>query len=148
MTDEHKREIVGVLERARLAPTLLEALEIIFTAHCCEEGPQIRSAFVVDLFAEAGRNPAIATLVRSVLETLQNGVTELVAQAPEFHGMPHGLRPEQISELIFAAARGMMMRDVLDGGNRDDADRRDREITVVRNLWCLLFNHANEPASA
>src|SRR3982751_253329 len=48
MADRHKREIHDVVERARQAPTLLEALEILFTAHCCESSPQIQSAFVVD----------------------------------------------------------------------------------------------------
>jgi len=33
MADRHKKEIHEVLERARQAPTLLESLEILFTAH-------------------------------------------------------------------------------------------------------------------
>src|ERR1700745_586615 len=49
MAERHKNEIQQVLERARQAPTLLEALETLFTAHCCENSPQIQSAFVVDL---------------------------------------------------------------------------------------------------
>src|SRR5438034_9607894 len=36
MADRHKKEIQDVLERARQAPTLLESLDILFTAHCCE----------------------------------------------------------------------------------------------------------------
>ena len=36
MADRHKREIGELLERSRQAPTLLESLEILFTAHCCE----------------------------------------------------------------------------------------------------------------
>jgi len=36
MADRHKEEIGDMLERARQAPTLLESLEILFTAHCCE----------------------------------------------------------------------------------------------------------------
>src|SRR5476651_121928 len=53
MADRHKKEISDVLESARQAPTLLESLEILFTAHCCEGEPHIISAFVVDLYAEA-----------------------------------------------------------------------------------------------
>src|SRR6201993_234492 len=34
MADRHKNEISNLLERAGQAPGLLEALEIIFTAHC------------------------------------------------------------------------------------------------------------------
>src|SRR5215472_2417396 len=62
MADRHKQEIQEVLERARQAPTLLESLEILFTAHCCENSPKLVSAFVVDLYAEASRNPEVANL--------------------------------------------------------------------------------------
>src|SRR5690242_20685299 len=34
MADRHKTEISDLLERAGQAPSLLEALEILFTAHC------------------------------------------------------------------------------------------------------------------
>src|SRR5919204_3482861 len=83
MADRHKKEISEVLERARKAPTLLESLEILFTAHCCENEPRLISAFVVDLYAEASRNPHIADLVRDVLETAMAGVKDLIARAPE-----------------------------------------------------------------
>src|ERR1700730_18570250 len=46
MADRHKKEIQAVLERARQAPTLLESLETLFTAHCCENSPQVQSAFI------------------------------------------------------------------------------------------------------
>src|SRR5438093_4678998 len=69
MADRHKKEISDMLQRARQAPTLLESLEILFTAHCCEDAPQVVSAFVVDLYAEASRNPHVADLVRDVLQT-------------------------------------------------------------------------------
>src|SRR3954469_805592 len=67
MADKHKQEIHELLERARRAPSLFESLEIIFTAHCCENSPKVLSAFVVDLYAEASRNPSVADLVRDVL---------------------------------------------------------------------------------
>ena len=57
MADRHKKEISEVLQRAKQAPTLLESLEILFTAHCCEEETPVVSAFVVDLYSEASRNP-------------------------------------------------------------------------------------------
>src|SRR5260370_37045560 len=67
MADRHKKEIHEVLERARRAPTLLESLEILFTAHCCENEPRGVSAFVVDLYSAASRNPHVTDLVRDVL---------------------------------------------------------------------------------
>lgn len=140
MVDEHKKEINDVLERARLAPTLLDSLEILFTAHCCENAPQIHSAFVVDLFAEAGRNPQIADLVRDVLETSMAGVTDVIASAPEMGGISHSLTPREVTELIFATARGMLVRDVLETAHVSPDERRERQLRVVRQLWRLLFN--------
>src|SRR6476646_347281 len=62
MADRHKHQIQELLAQAAQAPSLLESLEILFTAHCCEE-PKLQSAFVVDLYSEAARNPEIAALV-------------------------------------------------------------------------------------
>src|SRR5882672_4630097 len=99
MADRHKKEIHDVLERARQAPSLLESLEILFTAHCCENSPKVQSAFVVDLYAEASRNPQVADLVRDVLQTVMDGVTDLIARSPEAkEGATHGLKPHELSE--------------------------------------------------
>src|SRR5437762_3900331 len=114
MADRHKQEIQELLQRARQAPTLLDSLEILFTAHCCEDSPKVVSAFVVDLYAEASRNPQVADLVRDVLQTSMDGVTDLIARSPEGQkNAAGGLAPNELSELIFAVARGMLMRDVL-----------------------------------
>src|SRR5205085_9682219 len=45
MADDHRRDLRELMVRARQAPTLLEALEILFTAHCCENGPQVVATF-------------------------------------------------------------------------------------------------------
>src|SRR6266481_1773814 len=139
MADRHKNEIQEVLERARQAPTLLESLEILFTAHCCENSPKLLSAFVVDLYAEASRNPQVADLVRDVLQTAMEGVTDLIARAPETQPAAHGLTPSELAELIFAVARGMLMRDVLQPAELSAAERRARQLEVTRRLWRLLF---------
>jgi len=148
MADRHKKEISEVLEQARLAPTLLESLEILFTAHCCENSPKVQSAFVVDLYAEASRNPQIADLVRDVLQTAMDGVTDLIARSPEAARAAHRLAPNELSELIFAVARGMLMRDVLQPAEMTAAERRTRQLEVTRRLWRLLFNPQDEPAYA
>src|SRR5205814_64271 len=101
MADRHKKEIQEVLERARQASGLLESLEILFTAHCCENSPKVHSAFIVDLYAEASRNPPVADLVRDVLQTAMDGVTDLIERSPEFENATHGLTPKELSELIF-----------------------------------------------
>ena len=149
MADRHKNEIHEVMERARQAPTLLESLEILFTAHCCEDSPQIQSAFVVDLYAEASRNPQLADLVRDVLQTAMDAVTELISQSTESRdAVAHGLTPTEMSELIFAVARGMLMRDVLQPQELPAAERRSRQLEVTRKLWRVLFSGSTEPAYA
>ncbi|MFZ1219997.1 MAG: TetR/AcrR family transcriptional regulator [Chthoniobacterales bacterium] len=149
MADRHKQEIHELLERARQAPSLFESLEILFTAHCCENSPKVLSAFVVDLYAEASRNPQIADLVRDVLETAMEGVTSLIARSPEAkQGAAHGLQPHELAELIFAAARGMLMFDVLQPAEMTAAERRTRQLEVTRRLWRLLFQPQDAAAYA
>jgi len=149
MADRHKSEIQDLLERARQAPSLFESLEILFTAHCCENSPKVLSAFVVDLYAEASRNPEIADLVRDVLDTAMEGVTDLIGRSPEAKaGGTHGLKPHELAELIFAVARGMLMLDVLQPQEMTEADRRTRQLEVTRRLWRLLFKTESEPAYA
>jgi len=146
MADRHKKEISEMLERARQAPTLLESLEILFTAHCCENEPRLLSAFVVDLYAEASRNPHVADLTRDVLETAMAGVRDLIARAPE--SAAHGLTADELAELIFAVARGMLMLDVLRPQGMTAAERRARQLEVTRRLWGLLFKKEVEPVYA
>lgn len=148
MAERYKKDIQALLERARRAPTLLESLEILFTAHCCESAPKLQSAFVVDLYAEAARNREVADLVRDMLNTAMDGVADLIARAPEMHDPPHRLSPREMTDLIFATARGTLMRDVLENSHTAAAERRERQLKVVRNLWRLLFANANEPALA
>src|SRR3989475_841826 len=148
MADRHKKEIGEMLERAQQAPTLLESLEILFTAHCCENEPRVISAFVVDLYAEASRNPGVADLVRDVLRTAMDGVTDLIARSPEAEGTAHGLKPYELAELIFAVSRGMLMRDVLQPQTMTAGERRARQLEVTRRLWRLLFTGQAQPTYA
>jgi len=143
MAAEHRQEIEELLARARQAPSLLEALEIFFTAHCCAAAEfRIESAFVVDLFAEGSRNARVARLVREILDALVDGVAKLIAQSPEARAAENGMTPRQQAELIFATSRGMLMRDVVDLRATSDTVRRERQIELVRRLWRLLFAEA------
>ncbi len=148
MADEHKQEIQEVFERARLAPTLLEALEILFTAHCCENAPQVEAAFVVDLFAEAGRNPTVATLVRDVSETVLSGLTELIRRAPEAGRAAQDLSPRELAELVLAVSDGLLMREVLHLARVPEEARREKQLGVARSLWRILFSGVEEPLLA
>ena len=148
MADRHKNEISNLLERAGQAPGLLEALEILFTAHCCEDSPKVLSAFVVDLYAEASRNPEVADLVRDVLNTAMEGVTKLIARSPEGQKAAHGQTPRELAELIFAVARGMLMLDILQPPEMTAAERRARQLGVTRRLWRLLFKSEGQSVYA
>ncbi len=143
---EHKKDIASLLERAGQAPTLLEAMEILFTSNCCEHSPQIISAFVVDLFAEASRNPRVAKVVRGVIRAKAEGVAALIARSPEMKKAARGLDPQEIAEMIFAVNDGTMMRSVLRPANISSSQQRERQLRVARSLWRLLFSqtpHAN-----
>lgn len=146
MADRHKEKIQEILEHARQASNLLESLEILFTAHCCENEPRVTSAFVVDLFAEASRNPRVAELVRDVCETKMAGVTDLIARSPE--GKASNLTPRELAELIFAVSDGMLMRDVLLPDSASATDRRARHLEALGKLWRLLFSPQPESAYA
>ena len=148
MADRHKKEINEMLERARQAPKLLESLEILFTAHCCENEPRVISAFVVDLYAEASRNPRVADLVRDVLKTSMEGGAELIGRAPEAQNAAYGLSPIELAELIFAVARGMLMFDVLRPQEMTAAERCARQLEVTRTLWRLMFKPETAPSYA
>jgi TetR/AcrR family transcriptional repressor of uid operon len=139
---EHKKDVAGLLKRARQAPSLLEALEILFTSHCCEDSPQTISAFVVDLFAEAGRNPQVAKLVRDVVRTKAKGLTDLIARSPDSKSVARGIEPEDIAEMIFAINDGTMMRSAVQPSKLSAAKQRDRQLIVARTLWRLLFPKA------
>ena len=146
IADEHKKDIAELLERAGKAPTLLEAMEILFTSHCGEQSPQIISAFVVDLFAEASRNPRVAKIVRGVAKAKTDGVAELIARSPEARRIAPWLDPHEIAEMIFAINDGTMMRSVFRASGSSVARQREHQLNVARTLWRLLFkqtSHAN-----
>jgi len=77
-----------------------------------------------------------------------DGVTDLIARSPEGKNAAGGLTPDELSELIFAVARGMLMRDVLQPQEMTEADRRTRQLEVTRRLWRLLFKTETEPVYA
>ncbi len=140
---EHKKDIASLLERAADAPTLLEAMEVIFTSHCCARSPHILSAFVVDLFAEASRNRRVAKIVRNVMRTKAAGVAALIARSPELKKAKSGLDAQAIAEMIFALNDGTMMRSVLSPANVSVSQQREGQLKIARTLWHLLFSHTS-----
>jgi hypothetical protein len=77
-----------------------------------------------------------------------DGVTDLIAQSREEANAPNGLKAHELSELIFAVARGMLMRDVLQPQEMTAAERRARQLEVTSRLWRLLFSSKTELVEA
>ena len=150
MADRHKKEIHDVLERARQAPTLLESLEILFTAHCCENSPQssvrlrgrsLRGSIPQPAGGGSGaRRFADGDGRRDRSDRALAGSAEVRA---------HGLTPNEMAELIFAVARGMLMRDVLQppGTDRRGTARRGNWKSRAAFGGCC-FKPETEPAYA
>lgn len=136
MAEQYKADIDAMLQHAHAAPSLLEALEILFASPCQPVSTVRHSAFVVDLFAEAGRNPGVASLIRELSGVVMNGLTALIARAPEVKHT--GLSPGEIAELICAVNRGRMMSSLLEPSSITDEETSARQLSVARRLWRLL----------
>ena len=135
MAAEHMKDLGQMLEAAKAAPSLFEALEIVFTCHCEEQPEHVHASFVMDLFAEAGRNEHVRTLVRQVNEFFGDSVTTLIAQS----GETRTLTPRDTAEVIIDAAHGMMIRSITDASVLTAPEIRERQKAMLRRLWPLLF---------
>jgi len=140
MAHEHLDDLRQVLEQARRAPTLFEALEIISICHCEEEPEHLHVAFVADLFAEAARNEQVRLLVRDVTGFFIESVTELIASSEEGRLAPSGISPRTASEIIVDSMRGMMIRAIADSSTLTASQIRERQLAMLRTLWPLLFS--------
>lgn len=139
MASEHKDDLRALLDRARGASNLFEALEIFFTCQCEDQPAHVQAPFVVDLFAESARNPHVRALVRDVHQFFIDGVTDLIVSSPEAQSLPAALAPRQAAELIVDAAHGLMIRNVTDATALSPTQFKSRQIEGLRNLWTLLF---------
>jgi AcrR family transcriptional regulator len=136
MAAEHMQDLGQMLESAKAAPSLFEALEIVFTCHCEEQPEHVHASFVMDLFAEAGRNEHVRTLVRQVNEFFGDSVTTLIAES----GEARTLTPRHAAEMIIDSAHGMMIRSITDASVLTATEIRERQKAMLRRLWPLLFN--------
>src|SRR5438876_1064639 len=116
MADRHKNEINEVFVRARQAPNLLEALEILFTAHCCEDEPRVVSAFVVDLYAYRRRRAGIP--YRRSNWTHQISPSSQNDGQPDDHARDDGIKRRRERRRLGAETYGR--------GQREPCSRRSR----------------------
>ena len=140
MASEHLEDMRQILEEARRAPTLFEALELVSICHCEEEPEHLHVAFVADLFAEAARNQHVRVLVRDVTQFFIESVTDLIAASDEARTAPPGLTPRTAAEIIVDSTRGMMIRAIADSSTLTASQIRERQLAMLRTLWPLLFS--------
>ena len=146
MAGEHLDDLRQVLEQARRAPTLFEALELVAIRHCEEQPEDLHLSLVLDLFAEAARNERIRVLLRDVTEFFISNVTELVAASDEAATAPKGLVPRVVAEIIVDSMRGLMIRAIADSSALTATQIRERQLGMLRTLWPLLFSR-NAPGA-
>ena len=140
MASEHLDDLRRVLEQARRAPTLFEALELVSVCHCEDEPEHLHVAFVADLFAEAARNEQVRVLVRDVTQFFIASVTDLIASSDEGQSTPASLTPRIAAEIIVDSMRGMMIRAITDLSTLTPLQIRERQLAMLRTLWPLLFS--------
>jgi AcrR family transcriptional regulator len=140
MAAEHLDDLRRLLEQARLAPTLFEALELVSMRHCEEQPEHLQVAFVADLFAEAARNEQVRAVVRDVTEFFIQSVTDLIAASDEAATAPTGLHPRSAAEIIVDSTRGMMIRAIADSSTLTATQISERQQAMLRTLWPLLFS--------
>ncbi len=146
MASEHLDDLRRVLEQARRAPTLFEALELVSIRHCEEQPEHLHLSLVLDLFAEAARNEQVRVLLRDVTEFFIDNVTDLIAASDEAKTASPGLIPRTAAEIIVDSTRGMMIRAIADSSALTATQIRERQLAMLRTLWPLLFSR-NAPAA-
>jgi AcrR family transcriptional regulator len=138
MADAHKTYIRETMTAARQALTLMESLDIFFAAPCAD-CPDVESAFLVDLYAEASRNPQVAGIVRDVSEEVRNCFIELIESSPEAQTALNRFTPTEIAELICSVHKGVAMNEIVEVRGPDAEPANVRQLRVVRSLCALLF---------
>jgi len=146
MASEHLDDLRRVLEQARRAPTLFEALELVSIRHCEEQPEHLHLSLVLDLFAEAARNEQVRVLLRDVTQFFIESVTDLIAASDEAKTAPPGLVPRTAAEIIVDSTRGMMIRAIADSSTLTATQIRERQLAMLCTLWPLLFSRNAPPA--
>jgi AcrR family transcriptional regulator len=151
----HLAELRRKLDEAKQMPHLLAALERVlwceqrdqFSAEVATEPDPVPS-FIVDLYAEASRQPYIRQLVGEVNEAVIAGVTALIAESPERAALAPCVTPRHAAELVFQTVHGVMFDEILAGGRCTQSELRTERMATLRRLWSLLFPELGIPQSS
>jgi AcrR family transcriptional regulator len=146
MASEHLDDLRRVLEQARRAPTLFEALELVSIRHCEEQPEHLHLSLVLDLFAEAARNEQVRIPLRDVTEFFIDNVTDLIASSEELREAGPCVAPRIAAEIIVDSMRGLMVRAIADSSTLTARQIRERQLAMLRTLWPLLFSRNAPPA--
>ncbi len=133
MAREHKRHIGEVMERAREAESIDEALRIFFGLGDSEDAACPSSAYVVELFAEAGRNPDVAKRVADVGDSIRSALHELVAKSSDELLANSGLSIDETVEILMTMKLGLHMSETLYGQSREPESHSHGEF--LYRLW-------------
>ena len=136
MVSGHLADLQRKLEAGRQARTLFDALESVLW---CDRDADVAASFVVDLFAESGRNPHVRALVLQVHEALVTGVSGLIAASPEAAHLAPGLSAQHAAEMVFHAIHGQLFDEILHGDVRSADAIKGNRVETLRRLRLLLF---------
>lgn len=145
MAEAYKTFVLGIMADARKAPSLVEAIELVFSAPC-DDPPEIEAALHLDLFAEASRNPQVAAIVRNVTEGIHRAFIDLIESAPEAAPLLERFTPREISELICSIHKGFAVNEIIYPLEGTAQEKIERQLRLVRNLCALLFPDASSSA--
>ncbi len=141
MAREHKRHIGEVLERARQAESIDDALRIFFGLGDSDDAACPSSAYVVELFAEAGRNPHVAERVADVGESIRTALQELIAARGHELLAQSGLTIELAVEILMTMKLGLHMSETLYGHSSNPKNQTHGE--CLYRLWDVITNGKN-----
>lgn len=136
MAESHLAELNRKIGEARGAPSLVEALERVLW---CDHEAHLAAGFVVDLFAEAGRNDHVRGLVSQVHAAVIRGVAELIAGSPEAASLAPGVAPAEAAQVIFQAIHGRLFDEIAHAGTRSEDEIRLARSQNLRRIMTLLF---------
>lgn len=144
MAGRHQGVIAEMLAEAARADSLDGALRIFFSMDGEDGGGCPPSRYVVELFAEAGRNPHVARCVSDVMESIRGALTELLDRHRDGIAAGH-LDTVDLADLLLTMKHGMHMGAVLDGM---DGTGRPFETTPFGRLWRMLIHEPPARPSA
>ena len=136
MAELHLADLNAKLLEARELSSLAQALEHVLW---CDQDAHVAPGFVVDLFAEAGRNPHVRGLVGQVHSAVIRGVTDLIAQSPEAARLAPGLSPADAAQHVFQAIHGRLFDEIVHSGTRTETEVRQARSETLRRITALLF---------